>query len=236
MRGVGGPLGPRTGRSCRAGRSCRRWGLAAPGALEVDQHEDLLGDAQGVEGCDVDPERPHALFGPGRVGGCEPVRRTGCDVGRRVVRRQDGRLGRRRRRRPRAGRSPARATSTRPAEGALTERLDARRGGAPEGSQSHSEFPLLSPSSWGTPVASTPRADDRFGGPADSESPVTLRPHLTMGLPFRRCRLLGAPNWRSRYQGGKRECKGFLAGRATFPHPMMRCARACRRVGVRRAQ
>jgi hypothetical protein len=37
-------------------------------------------------------------------------------------------------------------------------------------------------------VASDQLAPNRFGGPADSESPVALRPLLTKGLPFRRAR------------------------------------------------
>ena len=227
-------LGPGLGVGVELGGEGGDRGLAAPGALEVHEHEDLLGDAQGVEGRHVDRRAGPTPSSARAVSvAVSQFDDEGAMLAAGFSRRQDGRVGGVRRRGPRtagARRGP-RAPGRR--EGAVPQRLDARQEALPEGSQSHSEFPLLSPSSWGTPVASTPRAVDRFGGPADSESPVTLRPHLAMGLPFRRCRLLGAPNWRSRYQGGKRECKGFLAGRATFPHPMMRCARACRRVGER---
>jgi hypothetical protein len=70
---------------------------------------------------------------------------------------------------------------------------------------------LLSPSNWGTPVASRaiPRVD-RFGGPANSESPVTLRPHLAEGVPFRRCNCFGAPMYRRIYPGTTALVKGFL--------------------------
>ena len=40
---------------------------------------------------------------------------------------------------------------------------------------------------------------DRFGGPANSESPVTLRPHLAMGLPLSSVQLLDAPIQRGLY-------------------------------------
>ena len=191
-------------------------GLAAPGALEVHEHEDLLGDAQGVEGRQVDRG---AAPRPRRPGRCRWLSASSTTRGRcwppgSPAAGWPPRRGRRRGPRPAGARRGPRTPGRR--EGGSRAALDARRRCRRVRSRTRSS-PCSLRAAGERRVASTPRAVDRFGGPADSGSPVTLRPHLTMGLPFRRCRLLGAPNWRSRYQGGKRECKGFLQ-KSPFHH------------------
>ena len=64
--GVGVPLGPGLGVGVELGGEGGHRGLAAPGALEVHEHEDLLGDAQGVEGRHVDRQAAPRPRRPGR--------------------------------------------------------------------------------------------------------------------------------------------------------------------------